>query len=191
MLKGVFTKPLEGASKGGFKGFFKGAFQGVTGLVVKPVTGVLDLASNTAEGIKNTATVFDQKANENKIRYPRAFYGREKFYRAYEDTDAEILWLLHFSQTGAKYDNISILRAFDVFPDEKEKDDFYVLVISFENIIWWKVKSGEVKWAIDTKNIDKVSHFNNGIIIHLKKASEQLKVRKCIGLCNVLFRRRI
>jgi hypothetical protein len=31
----------------------------LAGLVVKPVTGALDLVSKTSEGIKNTAHIFD------------------------------------------------------------------------------------------------------------------------------------
>lgn len=30
------------------------------GAVIKPVTGVMDLASKTSEGIKNTTTMFDE-----------------------------------------------------------------------------------------------------------------------------------
>jgi vacuolar protein sorting-associated protein 13A/C len=31
---------------------------------VKPISGILDAISKTAEGIKNTATYFDDKPNE-------------------------------------------------------------------------------------------------------------------------------
>jgi vacuolar protein sorting-associated protein 13A/C len=50
----VFMKPFEGAKKGGVTGFFKGTLQGLSGLVIKPVTGILDAAAKTTEGIKNT-----------------------------------------------------------------------------------------------------------------------------------------
>lgn len=43
------------------EGFFKGVGKGLMGAVFKPVTGVMDLASKTAEGIKNTTTYFDDK----------------------------------------------------------------------------------------------------------------------------------
>jgi len=42
----------------------KGLGKGIVGLVVKPVSGVLDAASTAAEGIKNTITYGDDKANE-------------------------------------------------------------------------------------------------------------------------------
>lgn len=49
------------------------------GAVFKPVTGVMDLTSKTAEGIKNTTKIFDkEKENEMRSRHPRCFYGRER-----------------------------------------------------------------------------------------------------------------
>lgn len=37
------------------KGFFKGIGKGVTGLVIKPVAGTIDMISKTAEGIESGA----------------------------------------------------------------------------------------------------------------------------------------
>ena len=51
--------------------------KGLAGLVVKPVTGALDLVSKTTEGVKNTANFFDDKPNEIRKRLPRIFYGQE------------------------------------------------------------------------------------------------------------------
>jgi vacuolar protein sorting-associated protein 13A/C len=51
--------------------------KGIAGLVVKPVVGVMDLTSKTAEGIKNTATIFDDKPTEIRKRPPRVFYSDE------------------------------------------------------------------------------------------------------------------
>ena len=46
-ITGVFTQPYENAKKEGVLGFMKGAAKGVAGLVVKPVTGIIDFASKT------------------------------------------------------------------------------------------------------------------------------------------------
>jgi hypothetical protein len=35
-----------------------GGLKGITGLVTKPVTGIIDGVTKTAEGIKNTTKVF-------------------------------------------------------------------------------------------------------------------------------------
>lgn len=49
-IKGVFVKPFKGGKKEGFKGALKGTYKGISGLVFKPITGVLDLASASANG---------------------------------------------------------------------------------------------------------------------------------------------
>jgi vacuolar protein sorting-associated protein 13A/C len=49
---------VKGASKKGFGGFGLGLLKGVTGLVTKPITGIVDGVSKTAEGIKNTTKIF-------------------------------------------------------------------------------------------------------------------------------------
>ena len=52
----VFSSHLlrlcTGAKKSGAKGFFKGVGKGLVGVVAKPVSGVVDFASSTLEGIK-------------------------------------------------------------------------------------------------------------------------------------------
>ena len=44
-------------------------------MVVKPITGGLDVVSKTSEGIKNTAGILDKVQLDKRIRYPRCFYG--------------------------------------------------------------------------------------------------------------------
>lgn len=45
-------EPVRGAAEGGFEGLLRGAGRGIAGFLVKPLTGVLDLAQKTAEAIK-------------------------------------------------------------------------------------------------------------------------------------------
>jgi hypothetical protein len=56
-------QPIQNAKKDGALGFFKGTALGLAGLVVKPVTGIIDFASKTTEGIKNNALMFEDKAH--------------------------------------------------------------------------------------------------------------------------------
>ena len=58
------------------------------GVVAKPVTGVFDLVGKTAEGMKNTATINDDKPNEKRMRICRAFY-LNKYYRNFDKDDSE------------------------------------------------------------------------------------------------------
>jgi vacuolar protein sorting-associated protein 13A/C len=45
-------------------------------VILKPATGILDLTSKTSEGLRNTAIYYDDKANEERVRYPRVFYDK-------------------------------------------------------------------------------------------------------------------
>lgn len=57
-ITGVITQPVQGAEKNGLPGFLLGTAKGIGGLVIKPISGVIDAASKTAEGIKNTPGFF-------------------------------------------------------------------------------------------------------------------------------------
>merc|ERR1711981_1170471 len=53
-IGGLARHPLQGAEKEGAFGFAKGVAKGVIGLATKPAIGAFDLASNMAEGVRNT-----------------------------------------------------------------------------------------------------------------------------------------
>lgn len=58
------------------KGFMTGTYKGMSGLVVKPISGALDLISKTSEGIKNSVSTHEVEKEIVKIRPMRPFYGR-------------------------------------------------------------------------------------------------------------------
>uniref|UniRef100_A0A6B2L199 Intermembrane lipid transfer protein VPS13-like C-terminal domain-containing protein n=1 Tax=Arcella intermedia TaxID=1963864 RepID=A0A6B2L199_9EUKA len=53
-ITGIVVEPIKGAVEEGGIGFVKGVGKGLINVVVKPTVGVLDFASRTTEGIKNT-----------------------------------------------------------------------------------------------------------------------------------------
>ena len=63
-------------------------------MVVKPVAGIFDATSKTAEGIKNTATHFDDKPSDKRQRFLRVFYNKEKYFKSYSKRDSEIMAFL-------------------------------------------------------------------------------------------------
>lgn len=65
-ITGVVTQTAKGAQKKGFGGFGLGLLKGVTGLVTKPLTGIVDGVSKTAEGIKNTTKIFESEEKTKK-----------------------------------------------------------------------------------------------------------------------------
>ena len=72
---GTVARPYIEGRRRGLRGFGSGIYQGISGLVFKPVSGALDLASKTAEGMKNTIRRFDVNTTKERVRIPRPFYG--------------------------------------------------------------------------------------------------------------------
>lgn len=57
-VSGLIKNPLRGAESGGFAGFAKGVGTGMLGLVVKPVVGVTDAATDVLQGGVTSFFVF-------------------------------------------------------------------------------------------------------------------------------------
>jgi vacuolar protein sorting-associated protein 13A/C len=102
-ISGVFTKPIEQTRKDGAFGFLKGVAKGVAGLAVKPVTGVIDFASKTTEGLKNTALIFEDRPNEMRIRYPRVFYTECSMLREYSALDSRLYAIISKTKYEDRY----------------------------------------------------------------------------------------
>ncbi|KAH0077924.1 vacuolar protein sorting-associated protein 13, partial [Aureobasidium melanogenum] len=85
-IGGLARHPLQGAEKEGALGFVKGVGKGFLGLATKPAIGAFDLASNMAEGVRNTTTVFDQEGLD-RVRLTR-FIGQDGIVRPYSQREA-------------------------------------------------------------------------------------------------------
>jgi len=93
-VSGAITFPYNGYKRNGVSGFLKGTLKGTTGLIIKPISGVLDLTANTSLGIKNTFTYFEVKPNKTKIRFPRVFYQQQRFIKPYDFEASEVFHLI-------------------------------------------------------------------------------------------------
>lgn len=69
----------------------RGSTIGIAGVIIKPLTGVFDAASKTAEGLTNTATYFDDHPNNLRMRHIRAFYEVSRYVKAYNEDDSFFL----------------------------------------------------------------------------------------------------
>jgi vacuolar protein sorting-associated protein 13A/C len=76
-MSGFVKRPYIEAKRTGAKGFLVGVYSGSTGLVLKPISGCLDLLSKSAEGIKNTVKIFEAQVYNDRRRLPRTFYGQK------------------------------------------------------------------------------------------------------------------
>lgn len=107
-LSGVFLNPMKGAEREGLKGFAKGIGTGMIGLVVKPVVGFGDAATELLRGVKGTtddiarigvsvSAVSSGNAyfmRNGQVRPRRALYGQHRVMRAFKHDDARIAGIL-------------------------------------------------------------------------------------------------
>lgn len=91
MLYGFFSRPVIEGHRKGIKGVGIGLWEGVTGLLLKPISGALDLVAKTSEGVKNTCRIFEQKQIKGRIRMPRTFYGIQRKIKNFNEDDAFIV----------------------------------------------------------------------------------------------------
>jgi vacuolar protein sorting-associated protein 13A/C len=84
-VTGIVSQPIEGAQEAGVEGFFVGLGKGLLGVVAKPMIGVVDLATNVSEGIKNTTTVFEDELERQRL--PR-FIGKDAILKPFSLREA-------------------------------------------------------------------------------------------------------
>jgi vacuolar protein sorting-associated protein 13A/C len=85
---GPVYRPFVEARREGVRGLIYGMYQGSTGLVLKPISGVFDLFSKSAQGCKNTIRALEKRQRRDRIRYPRPFYGQNRLIKPFSDDDA-------------------------------------------------------------------------------------------------------
>ncbi|XP_065141972.1 intermembrane lipid transfer protein VPS13D isoform X2 [Paramisgurnus dabryanus] len=74
-LTSVITSTVEGVkTEGGVSGFFSGLGKGLVGTVTKPVAGALDFASETAQTVRDMASI-NNGLSTQRVRKPRCCKG--------------------------------------------------------------------------------------------------------------------
>lgn len=109
-------------------------------MLAKPVAGVLDAVQQTAQGIQNTVTYYDDKPNSTRARNIRPIYGYEGYYMDYIDLDAEGFAMIHFLKKGDLMEN-RFWSAYLILPDKNELDNKYMFVMTLENLIYMSFKT--------------------------------------------------
>lgn len=152
--------------------------KGLVGLVAKPTAGVLDFASQTSTGIKNTVRTFDDKANEQKQRYPRVFYGKECFFRSYIEHDSKILKDL-FSISHGKYAKDHFVQSF-LFKEQDKKEVLGVVLLTCEHIINFEGKKKKVRVSVEPGNIRAITQEEGSVAIELIEPKGEIERIYCI-----------
>ncbi|XP_068096572.1 intermembrane lipid transfer protein VPS13D isoform X2 [Hyperolius riggenbachi] len=128
-LTSVITSTVEGVkTEGGVSGFISGLGKGLVGTVTKPVAGALDFASETAQAVRDTATLSGHRMQTQRVRRPRCCTSPQGLLPRYSDIQAE-----GQEQLFRLTDNIQ-----DEFFIAVEHIDSYCVLISSKTVYFLK-----------------------------------------------------
>ncbi|XP_007491817.2 intermembrane lipid transfer protein VPS13D isoform X1 [Monodelphis domestica] len=131
-LTSVITSTVEGVkTEGGVSGFISGLGKGLVGTVTKPVAGALDFASETAQAVRDTATLSGPRTQAQRVRKPRCCTGPQGLLPRYSESQAD-----GQEQLFRLTDNIQ-----DEFFIAVENIDSYCVLISSRAVYF--LKSGD------------------------------------------------
>jgi vacuolar protein sorting-associated protein 13A/C len=174
-LTGIVTQPYEGYKKGGFGGILKGSIQGLAGLVVKPVAGIFDATSKTAEGIKNTATHFDEKPSDKRQRFLRVFYNKEKYFKSYSKRDSEIMaFLANYKKD--KLHNLSLIENLELRFMENGVEFGQYLIFTLEMVLLFEFP--KLLFDLKVTNIREIGNCEEGIKVKVFETSKKMKKKE-------------
>jgi vacuolar protein sorting-associated protein 13A/C len=87
-----------------------GLLTGVGGVIIKPVTGVLDALSKTSQGFRTFAMGHEDHANTQRIRNPRVLYGSNAAIKSYSTVDSQMYQALEY--LDRKFANSPFIQSF-------------------------------------------------------------------------------
>lgn len=159
-ITGVVKDTVQGARDDGFLGMIKGTGKGLAGLMLKPVTGVLDDTTKFIEGVK-TATHIEKTLR--RIRPPRYIYG--------DGVLSPFCWYLAEGQLFLQ----GCLRALSL-----DADDRYVIHVTDnqQNYLFLTQRaaslitpSSRVLWTVPFDTLVDIDHQYN--VIHLTQTHDK------------------
>lgn len=158
-IGGLARHPMQGAEKEGLPGFVKGVGKGFLGLATKPAIGAFDLASNMAEGVRNTTTVFDADGLD-RVRLTR-FIGLDGIVRPYAQREALGQFWLKTLDDGKFFNEDYIAHL------ELTGKDLLVM-LTYNRIMLVKTKKLKMEWDIKLNDIQTISKERTGMSVTLK-----------------------
>ncbi|XP_054629816.1 intermembrane lipid transfer protein VPS13D isoform X1 [Dunckerocampus dactyliophorus] len=89
-MTSIITSTVEGVkTEGGVSGFFSGLGKGLVGTVTKPVAGALDFASETAQTVRDMASLSNHRLSVQRVRKPRCCKGPQGLLPRYSALQAD------------------------------------------------------------------------------------------------------
>ncbi|KAH7083305.1 hypothetical protein BKA63DRAFT_599328 [Paraphoma chrysanthemicola] len=162
-LGGLARHPLQGAEKEGALGFVKGVGKGLLGVPTKAAIGAFDLASNMAEGVRNTTTVFDQEGLD-RVRLTR-FIGTDGIVRPYSQREALGQFWLKTLDNG-KYFNEDYIAHLEL--QNKEM----LVMLTYNGVMMVRTKKLTTEWEVLLKDVQTISKERTGLGIALKGGNQ-------------------
>ncbi|SCV04252.1 LAME_0H16974g1_1 [Lachancea meyersii CBS 8951] len=166
-LRGIAFDPYKGASKNGMPGFLKGLGKGFIGLPTKTAIGVLDLASNVSEGIRNTTTVMDASLT-NRVRLP-LYVGFDKTIRPYSLRESQGQFWLKSANGGECISDKYLAHV--VLPGKQ-----LAVIVSLSHVVEVRLSNLEIMWKVRYRDVRSMTLERAGLVITLKSASTELFV---------------
>ncbi|GAB7347666.1 hypothetical protein MBLNU459_g4530t1 [Dothideomycetes sp. NU459] len=175
-IGGLARHPLQGAEKEGAVGFVKGVGKGFLGLATKPAIGAFDLASNMAEGVRNTTTVFDQEGLD-RVRLTR-FIGQDGIVRPYSQREALGQFWLKTLDNG-KFFNEDYIAHLELQSatgaqqsqgkvNQNQAGTPRLVMLTYNGIMLVQTKKLTTEWEVLLKDIQTISKERTGMSIVLK-----------------------
>ncbi|KAK5739690.1 Vacuolar protein sorting-associated protein 13 [Elasticomyces elasticus] len=179
-IGGLARQPMQGAEKEGAAGFVKGVGKGLLGLATKPAIGAFDLASNMAEGVKNTTTVFDQEGLD-RVRYPR-FIGTDGVVRPYSQRESVGQFWLKTTDNG-KYFNENYIAHLELDSSsqgdqqqggnsrrqgQQQSEAAMLIIITYNLIMQVRARNLTTVWDVPLKDVQTISKERTGMSVILK-----------------------
>ena len=173
-ISGVVTEPIRGYKKKKIKGLFIGGAKGLTGLIIKPMAGILDAASKAAEGVKNTVDVFNKKVIFSRSRVPRPFYGEKSSIKPYNEFDAQVIFFINQLKKG-----IFIREKFVGQAVSKDiRGEKLVCVVFLSKIVLADIRTKKILWVIDVYSINSCNVIDKGIVFYTRPSTYKSTKKK-------------
>ena len=170
-VTGVISQPYKGAQEGGVEGFFKGLGKGIVGVVTKPMIGLVDMATNMSEGLKNTTTVFENTLQRQRLpRYIR----KDGILTAYNNREALGLNWLKGVDNGRYFSEYYVAHL------ELRIDDL-VAIITELRVLLIHVKILKTEWDVSFADLQIVRSQQGSIsLVHKDKMGASGRIIPCL-----------
>lgn len=154
-ITGVLVDPYKVTQREGVGALWKGVLGGGTGLITKPLVGSIDLLTRTAEGIRNTATYWDEM-QRTRVRSPR-YFGPERVLLPYNVKKSRGQEYLRQAEGGRYKHEWYIFHV--KLPSLK------ILLLSNQRVLY--ISGDQEEWNIAVDEISSLQMGEQGIVIGL------------------------